>query len=58
MGKGGAFSVRGSVTPGMSGISGGKERHFPREARETAYKRDDFIPIMSFGKKLYRMLKE
>lgn len=33
MGKGGALVVRASVTPGMLGIRGGKERHSPRVAK-------------------------
>jgi len=47
IGKGGAFSVRTSVTPGMLGIRGGRERHSPRIARDARGTREDLILVFA-----------
>ena len=36
IGRGGALVVRASVTPGMVGMSGGKDRHSPRATRDAS----------------------
>jgi hypothetical protein len=36
IGRGGALVVNGSVTPGIEGISGGRDRHSAREIKHAA----------------------
>jgi hypothetical protein len=43
IGRGGAFSVRESATPGMLRIRGSKERHSQRVANKATCTKDDFI---------------
>ena len=43
IGKGGALVVKASVTPGMVGIRGGKERHSPRATRDAIEAMEYFI---------------
>lgn len=43
IGKGGAFVVRASVTPGMVGMRGGKERHSPRATSDAREAMEYFI---------------
>jgi hypothetical protein len=43
IGKGGALVVRASVTPGIVGMRGGKERHSPRATRDAIEAIEYFI---------------
>ena len=43
IGKGGAMVVKGSVTPGIVGMRGGKERHSPRATRDAMEAKEYFI---------------
>jgi hypothetical protein len=47
MGRGGALVVKASVTPGMLGIRGGKERHCPRATKDAIEAMEYFIMRMN-----------
>jgi hypothetical protein len=52
IGNGGALVVKGSVTPGMLGMRGGKERHSPSATRDAIEATEYFI---LFGRDMSRI---
>jgi hypothetical protein len=50
IGKGGALVVKGSVTPGIVGIRGGKEMHSTAATKDAIEAKEYFILVRSFEK--------
>jgi hypothetical protein len=56
IGKGGALVVKGSVTPGMDGIRGGKERHSPAAIKDAIEAKEYFILMRRFERDFVGLL--